>query len=75
MKQRSVIMSVSMHRKKEHVTEMNYKKRILFQDKQQHNCFNKNEIRVILELFLALSARKNFAFAPRFRKQKLSLVS
>ena len=64
-----------MHRKKEHVTEMNYKKRILFQDKQQHNCFNKNEIRVILELFLALSARKNFAFAPRFRKQKLSLVS
>ena len=33
LKQRSVVMSVSMHRKKEHITEMNCKKGILFQDR------------------------------------------
>ena len=38
-------------------------------------CFNKNEIRIILKLFLTLTARKNFAYVPQFRKQKPSLVS
>ena len=37
---------------------------------QQHNCFNKNEIHIILKSFLALTARKNFVPVPWFRKQK-----
>ena len=39
---------------------------------QQHNCFNKNEIRIILKSFLTLTARKNFVFVPLFRKEKPS---
>ena len=72
-----------MHRKKKKITEMNYKKlapinireKNLMSRQQQHNCFNKNEIRIILKSFLTLTARKNFAFIPWFRKQKPSLVS
>ena len=36
----------------------------------QHNCFNENEIHIIVTLFLTLKARKNFVFIPRFSKQK-----
>ena len=52
-----------------YITEKN-----LMSRQQQHNCFNKNEVCIILKLFLTLTARKNFVFAPRFRKQKPSLV-
>ena len=36
----------------------------------QHNCFDENEIYIIVALFLTLKARKNFVFIPRFSKQK-----
>ena len=42
---------------------------------QQHHCFNKNELCIILKLFLTLTAGKNFVFVPGFKKQKPSLVS
>ena len=42
---------------------------------QQDNCFNENEMRIILKLFLTLTSRKNFVFVPQFRKQNPSLLS
>ena len=37
---------------------------------EQRDCFNKNQIQIILKLLLTLTARKNFVSVPRFRKQK-----
>ena len=52
------------------LTLINIREKNLMSKQQQHNCFNKNEIHIILKSFLALTARKNFVSVPRFRKQK-----
>ena len=57
------------------LTPSNIREKNLMSRQQQHNVFNKNEIRVILKLFLTFTTRKNFVFIPQFRKQKPSLVS
>ena len=76
------VLSATMHGKKktyncnelQKLTPSNIREKNLMSRLHQHNVFNKNEIRVLLKLFLTFTTRKNFVFIPRFRKQKPSLV-
>ena len=45
------------------LTPVNVREKNLMSRWQQHNCFNKNEICIILKSFLTLTARKNFVFS------------
>ena len=73
------ILGISMNRKKitynwnelQKVTLTNIREKNLMSRKQQHNCFNKNEIGIYWNRFVF----KNLVFVPWFRKQKSSLVS